>query len=48
MRHMEPDQLLTHLRRGTIKFCVLAALRDGERYAGDLIAERTSPVECRN
>ena len=39
MRDMEPDQLLTHLRRGTLEFCVLAALRDGERYAGDLIAD---------
>lgn len=37
MQHMEADKLLTHLRRGTLEFCVLAALRDGERYAGDLI-----------
>lgn len=36
---MEPNQLLTHLRRGTLEFCVLAALRSGERYAGDLIAD---------
>ncbi len=36
---MEADQLLTHLRRGTLEFCVLAALRGGERYAGDLIAD---------
>ena len=36
---MEPAQLLTHLRRGTLEFCVLAALRGGERYAGDLIAD---------
>ncbi|TWP36050.1 PadR family transcriptional regulator [Leekyejoonella antrihumi] len=36
---MEAGQLLTHLRRGTLEFCVLAALHGGERYAGDLIAE---------
>ncbi len=36
---MEAGQLLTHLRRGTLEFCVLAALRGGERYAGDLIAD---------
>jgi PadR family transcriptional regulator, regulatory protein PadR len=34
---MEPDQLLAHLRRGTLEFCVLAALRRGERYALDLV-----------
>lgn len=28
--------LLTHLRRGTLEYCVLALLRDGERYAVDL------------
>jgi PadR family transcriptional regulator PadR len=28
--------LLTHLRRGTLEFCVLALLRDGEMYAVDL------------
>jgi PadR family transcriptional regulator, regulatory protein PadR len=35
---MEPDGsgLLTHLRRGTLEFCVLAMLRGGERYAVDL------------
>jgi PadR family transcriptional regulator PadR len=27
---------LTHLRRGTLEFCVLALLRDGEMYAVDL------------
>ena len=37
MRCMEEGQLLTHLRRGTLEFCVLAALRGGEQYAGDLI-----------
>jgi PadR family transcriptional regulator PadR len=36
---MEPDQLLAHLRRGTVEFCVLAVLRRGERYALDLVAE---------
>jgi PadR family transcriptional regulator, regulatory protein PadR len=36
---MEPGQLLTHLRRGTLEYCVLAALRGGERYAGDLVAD---------
>lgn len=36
---MEPGQLLTHLRRGTLEYCVLAALRGGERYAGDLIGD---------
>lgn len=35
---MEPgDQLLAHLRRGTLEFCVLAVLRSGERYALDLV-----------
>lgn len=37
---MEPaDQLLAHLRRGTVEFCVLAVLRRGERYAVDLVAD---------
>src|ERR1700712_1888511 len=36
---MEPGQLLTHLRRGTLEYCVLAALRSGQRYAGDLVAD---------
>jgi DNA-binding PadR family transcriptional regulator len=36
-RCMEVSQLLTHLRRGTMEFCVLAVLRGGEQYAGDLI-----------
>lgn len=35
---MEPgEQLLAHLRRGTLEFCVLAVLRGGERYAVDLV-----------
>ena len=29
---MEAAQLLTHLRRGTLEYCVLALLRGGERY----------------
>lgn len=29
-------QLLSHLRRGTLEFCVLALLRGSERYAVDL------------
>jgi PadR family transcriptional regulator PadR len=38
MRRMEPGEaLLTHLRRGTLEFCVLAVLRGGERYAVDLV-----------
>lgn len=37
MSGMEPGaQLLTHLRRGTLEYCVLALLRDGERYAVDV------------
>jgi len=36
---MEADQLLASLRRGTLEFCVLAALRHGERYALDLVAD---------
>ena len=36
---MEAGQLLTHLRRGTLEFCVLATLHGGERYAGDLIGD---------
>lgn len=39
MRRMEQGQLLTHLRRGTLEYCVLAALRGGERYAGELIGD---------
>lgn len=36
---MEADPLLTHLRRGTLEFCVLAVLSGEERYARDLIAD---------
>ncbi|MFZ0324645.1 MAG: PadR family transcriptional regulator [Actinomycetes bacterium] len=39
---MEPGgarPLLTQLRRGALEFCVLALLRDDERYAVDLVRE---------
>ncbi|MDH4160930.1 MAG: PadR family transcriptional regulator [Actinomycetota bacterium] len=39
---MEADRTrpaLTQLRRGTIEFCVLALLRNDERYAVDLVRE---------
>src|SRR5690242_3230711 len=40
MSCMEPaEQLLAHLRRGTLEFCVLAVLSKGERYALDLVAD---------
>ena len=49
---MEPDpgtagraELLTHLRRGTLEYCILASLRDGPSYgqglARSLGADRT-------
>ena len=31
------DRLLTQMRRGTLEYCVLALLRDEERYAFDLV-----------
>lgn len=36
---MEPgsEQMLTHLRRGTVEYCVLAMLRRDELYALDLV-----------
>jgi PadR family transcriptional regulator PadR len=34
---MAPD--LSQLRRGVIEFCVLALLRDGERYAFEIVRE---------
>ena len=40
MRRMEPGdarQLLPQLRRGVLEYCVLALLREGERYAYDLV-----------
>ena len=41
LHHMEPGQernVLTQLRRGTVEFCVLALLRDGEQYGFELCA----------
>jgi PadR family transcriptional regulator, regulatory protein PadR len=38
MRYMvAQEKLLTQMRRGTIEFCVLALLRDEERYGFDLV-----------
>jgi PadR family transcriptional regulator PadR len=40
MRRMEPGQprnVLSQLRRGAVEYCVLALLRDGERYGFDLV-----------
>jgi PadR family transcriptional regulator len=37
---MEPAQarnVLSQLRRGTVEYCVLALLRDGERYGFELV-----------
>ena len=31
------DRLLTQMRRGTLEYCVLALLREEERYAFDLV-----------
>lgn len=31
------DRLLSQMRRGTLEYCVLAVLRDGERYGFDLV-----------
>jgi PadR family transcriptional regulator, regulatory protein PadR len=31
------DKLLTQMRRGTLEYCVLALLRDEERYGFDLV-----------
>lgn len=33
------EQILTNLRRGAVEYCVLAMLRDGERYGLDLARE---------
>ncbi len=33
------ERLLTEMRRGTLEYCVLALLRDGERYGFDLVKE---------
>lgn len=39
MHHMVAgqDRLLTQMRRGTLEYCVLALLRDKERYGFDLV-----------
>jgi PadR family transcriptional regulator PadR len=34
-----PDSAISQLRRGALEFCVLALLRDGERYGFDLVRE---------
>ena len=42
MRCMEPAQtrnVISQLRRGTVEYCVLALLRDGERYGFELVRE---------
>jgi PadR family transcriptional regulator PadR len=39
---MEPAQtrnVISQLRRGTVEYCVLALLRDGERYGFELVRE---------
>jgi PadR family transcriptional regulator, regulatory protein PadR len=39
---MEPGEArigLSQLRRGTVEYCVLALLRDGERYGFELVRE---------
>lgn len=39
---MEPGQarnVASQLRRGTVEYCVLALLRDGERYGFELVRE---------
>jgi PadR family transcriptional regulator PadR len=32
-----PDTAISQLRRGVLEFCVLALLRDGERYSYELV-----------
>ena len=42
MRRMEPGATsngLSQLRRGAVEYCVLALLRDGDRYGFDLVRE---------
>lgn len=42
MRRMEPSSTrnsLSQLRRGAVEYCVLALLRDGERYGFELVRE---------
>jgi PadR family transcriptional regulator len=45
MRRMvvpQKDTQLTQMRRGAIEYCVLAILRDGERYGFELVRELTA------
>jgi Transcriptional regulator PadR-like family len=35
----EARSALSQLRRGTVEYCVLALLRDGERYGFELVRE---------
>jgi PadR family transcriptional regulator PadR len=42
MYRIEPVQtrnVMSQLRRGTVEYCVLALLRDGERYGFELVRE---------
>ncbi|MCI0688041.1 MAG: PadR family transcriptional regulator [Sporichthyaceae bacterium] len=39
---MEPRGLATQLRRGTVEYCVLALLRQAERYGFELVHELSS------
>jgi len=34
-----PDSAISQLRRGVLEFCVLAMMRDGERYGFELVRE---------
>ena len=36
-----PDSAISQLRRGVLEFCVLAVLRDGERYGFELVRTLT-------
>ena len=37
MEHGDARKILTQLHRGTVEYCVLALLRDEERYGFDLV-----------
>ncbi|NDL59466.1 PadR family transcriptional regulator [Phytoactinopolyspora mesophila] len=37
-------QILTNLRRGSLEYCILALLRDGERYGLDIAQHLTDGV----
>jgi PadR family transcriptional regulator, regulatory protein PadR len=42
MHRMEPGEarkVVSQLRRGTVEYCVLALLQDGERYGFELVRE---------